>query len=340
MTEDSAGHGGVDSHGKARNETKPQVLPAAAAAIAVTFTGCPDLGFGKDDLFGTWMTLDFDSNGEPVSYYAADGGYYTVTWKFDGKSENMFAGTGGIFKQHLVKYTTSSLSTKEKETFWYGEYAIKANSSCSKGKLYLYYECGYDMKTGSATLDELWDWDRDDYITNSGFGSIDALTGTGDLRTDSNTSVRYYQKTNNPVLLQIRKEDGDIKCSDIEYFRFNLKDGSLYGYTRLMATTRNARGGETQLGGIYSQWEGESAIGTTRFDGGVRIHNGCSWKDPTGGPAGTRYMGRISARGTPEDPVWMYSNTKSNSELFNLVDNDDDTDYTTPDADIDDKAEQ
>ncbi|MBP5176894.1 MAG: hypothetical protein ILP07_13440 [Treponema sp.] len=321
------------------------LLAAAAVAIAVTFTGCPDLGFGKDDLFGTWMTLDF-VNGEPVSYYTTtgtDAGTYSVTWKFDGKSENMFAGTGGIFKQHLVKYSNTSLSgTPSAETFWYGEYAIKANSSCSKGKLYLYYECGYDMKTGSATLDELWDWDRDDYIRNSGFGSIDDLTGetSGDgLRTDSTTNVKYYQKTNNPVLLQIRKEGSDIKCSDIEYFRFNLKDGSLYGYTRLMATTRNARGGATELGGIYSQWNNAGAgIGTgsnNTFDGGVKIHNGCSWKGDN-----VRYMGRISARGTPEEPVWMYSNTKSNAELFNLVDNDDDTDYTTPDADIDDKAEQ
>lgn len=321
------------------------LLVAAATAIAVTFTGCPDLGFGKDDLFGTWMTLDF-VNGEPVSYYTTtgtDAGTYSVTWKFDGKSENMFAGTGGIFKQHLVKYSNTSLSgTPSAETFWYGEYAIKANSSCSKGKLYLYYECGYDMKTGSATLDELWDWDRDDYIRNSGFGSIDDLTGDGDLREDPNTHVRFYQKqisstpvAYNPVLIQIRKEGNDIKCSDIEYFRFNLKDGSLYGYTRLMATTRNARGGNTDLGGIYSQWSGESAIGDTTFRGGVRIHNGCSWKGDN-----VRYMGRISARGTPEEPVWMYSNTKSNSELFNLVDNDDDTNYTIPDADIDDKAEQ
>ena len=110
------------------------LLVAAATAIAVTFTGCPDLGFGKDDLFGTWMTLDF-VNGEPVSYYAADGGYYTVTWKFDGKSENMFAGTGGIFKQHLIKYNSTRTAITD-ETFWYGEYAIKANSSCSKGKLF------------------------------------------------------------------------------------------------------------------------------------------------------------------------------------------------------------
>ncbi len=324
------------------------LLVAAAAAIAVTFTGCPDLGFGKDDLFGTWMTLDF-VNGEPVSYYAGDGGYYSVTWKFDGTSENLFAGTGGTFKQHLVKYSNSSLTSKAEETFWYGEYAIKANSSCSKGKLYLYYECGYSMihggsQVGTVSLDTLWDWDRDDYINASELQAVltDYTTVTSsNLHTDSTTNVRYYQKTGNPVLIQIRKEGNDIKCSDIEYFRFNLKDGSLYGYTRLMATTRNARGGSTQLGGIYSQWSEESStIGTTTFRGGVRIHDGCSWKDPTGGPSGTRYMGRVSARGTLEDPIWMYSNTKSNSELFNLVDNDDDTDYITPDADIDDKAEQ
>ncbi|MEE3314586.1 MAG: hypothetical protein VZR56_10575, partial [Treponema sp.] len=118
------------------------LLVAAAAAIAVTFTGCPDLGFGKDDLYGTWKTLDFDANGNPVDRYTTSDGTYSVTWKFDGNSENMFNGTGGTFKQHLVKYSSSG--SVDAESFWYGEYAIKGNSGYSKGKLYLYYECGYN----------------------------------------------------------------------------------------------------------------------------------------------------------------------------------------------------
>ena len=114
------------------------LLVAAATAIAVTFTGCPDLGFGKDDLFGTWMTLDFNSNEDPVSYYAGDGGYYTVTWKFDGKSENMFAGTGGIFKQHLVKYANSSLSItciEADAARMNAPIAVVVFSSCTLGRM-------------------------------------------------------------------------------------------------------------------------------------------------------------------------------------------------------------
>lgn len=290
------------------------LLVAAATAIAVTFTGCPDLGFGKDDLFGTWMTLDF-VNGEPINYYPAGGANYCVTWKFDGTSENMFNGTGGTFRQHLVK----SGSTPE-ESFWYGEYVIKANSSCSKGKLYLYYECGYNMRTGSASLDELWDWTVDDFVAASGYSGIDAAT-LGSPTTVS--GIQCYNNSGNPVFLQIKRVDGRVKCSDIEYFRFNLKDGSLYGYTRLMTSTLKPNG--TSFGGIYSQWA-ESGSGTT-FDGGYKISNTCSWKGVE-----TRYMGRISARSTPDDPVWMYSVTKSNSEYFQGADDGDDNDYDDPNA--------
>ena len=305
------------------------LLVAAAAAIAVTFTGCPDLGFGKDDLFGTWMTLDFDSNEEPVSYYTPSGSTdkYSVTWKFDGKSENMFARTGGTFKQHLIKYNSSMTSISE-ETFWYGEYAVKGNSGYSKGKLYLYYECGYDMKKGSASLDKLWDWTLDDFISVSGYSGIDNFT---EEPSDDNGIKFYRSSTSNPVLLQIKEVDGNVKCSDIEYFRFNLKDGSLYGYTRLMSSTKDPSG--ALIGGVFSQWATAAASGVTnpdkRYDGGYKVKDGCSWRN-----VDTRYMGRISARSTPDDPIWMYSVTKSNSEYFQGVDDGDDNNYADPEVDM------
>ena len=305
------------------------LLVVAAAAIAVTFTGCPDLGFGKDDLYGTWKTLDFDANGNPVDRYTTSDGTYSVTWKFDGNSENMFNGTGGTFKQHLVKYSSSG--GVEAETFWYGEYAIKGNSGYSKGKLYLYYECGYNMRgTGaSASLDELWDWSLDNYIGASGFSGIDAMSAGSPITVEG---IQCYHNNNNPVYIQVKKDsNGDIKCSDIEYFRFNLKDGSLYGYTRLMTSTTAPNG--NAIGGIYSQW-GEAATTTVtssnaHFAGGNKIANSCSWKGTS-----IRYMGRISARSTPDEPIWMCSSTTPNSEYFNGVDVGDDNDYADPDAEM------
>ena len=53
--------------------TKICVLMATFIA-AIGLTGCPHAAdffqsFGKDDLYGTWMTLEFDENGNRQDYY-------------------------------------------------------------------------------------------------------------------------------------------------------------------------------------------------------------------------------------------------------------------------------
>ena len=64
----------------------------AACLATIGFTGCPDVAasIGKDDFYGTWMTLDFDDGGNEVGYYInqTPGEYYghpySITWNFDG----------------------------------------------------------------------------------------------------------------------------------------------------------------------------------------------------------------------------------------------------------------
>lgn len=321
------------------------LLVAAATAIAVTFTGCPDLGFGKDDLYGKWMTLDFDDNGNPLTYYApmssytADTYLRSVEWEFDGSSENMFSGDGGCFWQHLIVYErnadgTPNYNSIRKETYWHGEYDIKGNSSYSKGKLYLFYEFGYEIVengtiVGTVPVDTLRNWTKDDYLSAAGLNSLaDAALVTA-METPKTDGTSYYK--NNHVYIQVRENNGKKECGDIEYFRFNLKDGSLYGYTRLMATIVDKSGSGT-IGAIYNQCVTPGS-GDAKFRGGKKTATGCSWTGQT-----TRYMGRISVRSTPTDPTWMYSNTTSNDSFFNLNDTTDQTNYVDPDGEI--KAEE
>lgn len=334
----------------------------AAFTAAIAFTGCPHAAdffrsFGKDDLFGTWMTLEFDENGNRKDYYinTSNDEPYVITWKFDGKSENMFNGNGGNFWQHLVHYAsvtdnddgTYTFGRKVKETFWYGEYAIKGNSDYSKGKLYLYYECGYEFPLTSAgavdtananyvALETLKTWKTTDFLTAAGVenGLTDSKLRGSDVREDEITHNKYYK--NNNVTIQIREVDGDKQCSDIEYFRFNLKDGSASGYTRLMATTKD-KNGSGNIGGIYDQWADANYTGLEgRFQGGWKVYGSSSWSGQD-----TRYMGRISVNSTPENPDWLYSRTETNSQLFHLDDTaNDSTNYADPDAEVDARAEQ
>ena len=324
-----------------------------AFIAAIGLTGCPHAqdffkSFGKDDLYGTWMTLEFDESGNRKDYYinTTNGDPYVITWKFDGKSENMFNGNGGNFWQHLIHYDsvtdngdgTYTFNTKIKETFWYGEYAIKGNSGYSKGKLYLYYECGYELYdkdhpvTNPVSLDELMTWKTGDYLSAAGLE--DGLTDSkliNNIEEDSTTHNKFYK--NNNVTIQIREVDGKKQCSDIEYFRFNLEDGSASGYTRLMATTKD-KNGSSNIGGIYDQWADGNHTGLEgRFQDGYKVHGSSSWSGQN-----TRYMGRISVTSTPENPDWLYSDTRSNTDLFKLVDASDSTDYADPDADV--RAEQ
>lgn len=336
--------------------------PVVAFIAAIGLTGCPHAqdffkSFGKDDLYGTWMTLEFNpTTGNLEDYYinTENNEPYVVTWIFDGKSENMFNGNGGNFWQHLVHYKRYSASEavhlnddgtytfgiKDRETFWYGEYAIKGNSGYSKGKLYLYYECGYEfpltagaLDTSNANyvpLDTLKEWKVNDYLQKAG------LSGLTDDKLVNNTlpgstGEEYYNA--NQVTIQIREVAGKKQCSDIEYFRFNLEDGSASGYTRMMATVLD-KNGTSNIGGIYNQWATENDNGQNgKFDGGWKVWPGNSWTGQN-----TRYMGRISVTSTPENPDWLYSDTRSNTDLFKLVDASDSTDYADPDADV--RAEQ
>ena len=361
----------------------------AACLATIGLTGCPDVAasIGKDDFYGTWITLDIEDGETPKTVYKNVNGtgdakdkYYSITWNFDGKAEDMFNGTGGTFWQHLVRYSNEAKTTVENETFWYGEYAIKGNSGYSKGKLYLYYECGYDIddkvradnggnydavaaKTLFYELAGIQDatlgtdnvaWKTADFL-NRAFNNTDGL---GNLTNDELTALAYYQQNKNGALsydtdfyngayvannvtIQVRKKDNKFQCSDVEYFRFNLKDGSASGYTRMMATVLDTNGTST-IGGIYNQWATASdvtngKIGANisstekKFDGGFKVKNGCSWSGAT-----TRYMGRISVKSTPADPnpEWKYSITDTNEELFNLVDNRDHTDYSDVNSNI------
>lgn len=140
-----------------KKTTKMAGLVAGLMILAgITFTGCPDLGVGKDDFFGTWMTLDFDSDGIRKPVYEANGKYYAVRWFFNGKSENL--SDGGLFRQHLVVYNTAPVKTENEytvtknattvttESYWFGKYDITGNSAYDKGKFFLNYEAGIDVK--------------------------------------------------------------------------------------------------------------------------------------------------------------------------------------------------
>ncbi len=327
----------------------------AACLAAIGMTGCPHAqdffkSFGKDDLYGTWMTLEFDGSGNRQDYYinTTNSDPYVITWKFDGKSENMFNGNGGNFWQHLIHYAsvtdngdgTYTFGNKERETFWYGEYAIKGNSGYSKGKLYLYYECGYELPLNGSgvSLETLKTWKVNDYLSHAGLtGLTDEKLSDGSTdshrHTDDN-GVKYYLDNN--VTIQIREVGGQKQCSDIEYFRFNLKDGSASGYTRLMATSLDTTGDEDDIiGGIYSQWV-SSGLSDKTYNGGHKVHSGNSWTGQS-----TRYMGRISVTSTPENPDWLNSITKTNAQLFHLDDTANDfTDYSDPNAEVNARAEE
>ena len=357
-----------------------------AFLAAIGLTGCPDVAdsFGKDDFRGTWMTLDF-ADGNPKTYYknTSNNKYYSITWNFDGKSENMFNGNGGRFWQHLVNYgTDSTLQNVENETFWLGQYAIKGNSGYSKGKLYLYYQCALDIDSEIGLSDPNYKakakeyfyhiagierssslenngvnfkWTLEDFL-NKAFGNTNgsanldnetlcSLAYNGQYGGDSLYDTEFYNGAYvaNNVTIQVRNQDGKMKCSDIEYFRFNLKDGSASGYTRMMATVLNQKDDQATIGGIYNQWVPEDYSGTTvgdsistsvkKFNGGFKVKNGCSWSGQD-----TRFMGRISVTSTPEDPSWLNSNTDNNDTLFKvggkLIDDSDTTNYSDVDSNI------
>lgn len=365
------------------------------ALVGVTFTSCDVLRtFGKDYFFGTWLTLDYDSNGNVIPcYHGSNGNYYAIRWDFDGKSENISTTGTGVFRQHLINYGTTTPTKNAdnsytygsvgNETYWFGSYDIRGDSAYSKGKLYLSYQVGFDVDdavkagaTVTTTADNkkvitlpatatttaynktvadqivavLDTWKLEDFLNfaynnTTGLDNIKttntALHGLAYNANDTDTNCGGTLKTNTRyVTVQVRYNSNNTKilCSDIEYFRFNLRDVSGTGYCRMMDTILD-KDGSTTIGGIYNQWA-SSGNAVTLNDGvskkisyngadAYRVYAGTSW---TG--TNTRYMGRIDYLSTPAKPTWISSTSdKNNATIFNVTEADS-TDYRNPESDI------
>ena len=366
-----------------RNNKLLALFSGLLVMVGLSVTSCnPDVAasFGKDYFFGTWKTTDFYSNGKRQPYYQVKVndnpltyGYYTITWKFDGKSENLFNADGGSFRQHLINWGGTAptvnadgtlTGSKENETVWIGAYKLKGNSSYSRGKLFLYYEFGVDLigegQPTSLNYDEVKDWTSENYLNYAFYADKNAPAGktagldlldvvdhrlsavpTYDnkqvVKVTSIEPLSYTTGASNPpgngsivsnhVTIQVRGK-ANPKCSDVEYFRFNLKDATASGFSRMMATVMDKDGSIT-IGKTYSQWVGnETSYGT-------KVYDGCSW-----GSATTRCLARISVSDTGNETQWISNDTRNNSTLFhmndagNSVDNSDTTDYTDTEATV------
>ena len=376
----------------------------------LSFTGCEFLStFGKDDFFGTWVTLDFPedakSTDEAIHYYNVGESYYKVTWNFDGKSENLFGGNSAVFKQHLEKYKDAALTDLANETYWTGIYKTKGNSDYSRGKLLLYYEFGVDIDsvaggTGADKADDRAEWlmkvagatfakqnpteeektnypgwKNADFLNYCFYGTTepseeaiasreDKLSGKDLLDAEELTSLSPWEFNNtdtgyhstkmnadtkngkyiydtvsggyvkNGVTIQVRNSKNTV-CSDIEYFRYNLKDSSGIGYTRMMVSTLNPKG--TNFGGIYNKWLEKSDANTEAYGSynsslGYKLSNTCSWAGVT-----ERYAGRSSTEDKEKNGLWddwQYSSYSKNTSYLPVTDDADTTDYDNFDADV------
>ena len=346
----------------------------AAAAIALTFTGCPEAPFGSDDFYGTWQTMDLNADGSKKIYYeGTNGQFYRIVWNFNGKSENI--SDGGYFRQHLYNYGTeeptdfTSDTNIYNETYWFGKYDIKGNAEYSRGKYFMNYQVGFDLddaiagglyvadgtlavsttnaiaKKGSGYRDRadeivaiLDTWQLADFL-NFAYGNEEGLNN---LKTDESlnglsvdTTASY---TKNGLNINIRYSDGGsgntLLCNDISYFRFQLKESKV------------AAGGFTRMLASIFGPDGSTAIGKrysqwknerTALSSANLIESGTStWSGAT-----TRCLGRISVSSTPDEPTWLCGETENtNATLFNLnsdgnsVDAEDTNNYTDVDAEI------
>ena len=350
------------------------LLTAAAAAIAMTFTGCPEAPFGSDYFFGPWQTMDIQPDGSKKIYYkGTNNQYYRIVWNFNGKAENV--SDGGVFRQHLYNYGTeeptdfASDTNIYNETYWFGKYDIKGNSEYSRGKYFMNYQVGFDLddaiagglyvadgtlavsatnaiaKKGEgyrARADEivavLDNWQLADFLNFA----YENENGLDNLKTDetlNNLAADYTGSHNkNGLNINIRYSDGGngntLLCNDISYFRFQLKEGN-----PLKASFTR------MLASIYGP-DGTTAIGKrysqwknekTSLSSANMIEEGTStWSGAT-----TRCLGRISVNSTPDNPTWLcIEDAKTNQELFNLndagnsVDENDRTDYTDVNAEV------
>lgn len=270
---------------------------------------------------------------------------------------------------------TYTYGSVENETYWFGSYDIRGDSAYSKGKLYLSYQVGFDVddavkagvtanttaKTitgaGSTTaynktvadniVKVLDEWKLEDFL-NHAYGNTSGLDNIKTTNTtlhalaynanDTTTNCGATPKLNY-VTVQVRYNSNDTKilCSDIEYFRFNLRDVSGTGYCRMMDTVLD-KDGSTKIGGIYNQWASsgnaidQSGVSTKISYNGAdayRVYAGTSWSGTN-----TRYMGRITFSSTPANPEWVSSTSnQNNSQIFNVTESDD-TDYRNPEAEV------
>lgn len=404
-----------------KKTTKLAGLAAGLLTLAgVTFTSCdPDVldSYGKDDLRGTWKTMEYDDNGVILPYYISKkadkddgtaGNYYSISWWFDGNAENLGA-KKGLFSQRLLNYgkenevsfeikdvykldkegkeTDKKLSSYKQfttepknDTFWFGEYDVAANSGYSRGKMYLYYEAGinvrdlvkagykvsdektlvkggdgnYTLAVGDAIVDVLKTWTLADFANFA----FDNENGLENLKKEDLKSLKYNEvnaagtKTtdtiwyngaykDNCVTLQVRYDEAGKKllCSDVEYFRFNLRDKSWSGYSRMRSTLYDQKGQTDDhiIGGIYNQWvtekdvaEGKigNAIDAKSTKYGYKVLKGCSWSGTN-----TRYMGKISLTSTKDRIVWIPDTSdQKNAEYFKAAD-DGDTESKYDDVD-------
>ena len=257
-----------------------------------------------------------------------------------------------------------------RETYWFGKYDIKGNSGYSRGKYFMNYQVGInlveqigaglyvedgELKKDSAhrlssdsteyrtraneivALFDSWEYkDSLEKFLNYAYSNEDGLDN---LKTDANliakpntTGDEGYSK--NGVFINVRYSNegtgNTLLCNNVNYFRFNLKDPSLTGFTRMLATTYGPDGTE-EIGKVYNQWKNEkTALSDANF-----VRTGSVW---TG--TGTRCLGKIE-KGSPLDaPKYLASNKDPNSVYFkfnndgNSVDTDDTNNYTNVDASV------
>ena len=271
------------------------------------------------------------------------------------------------------KYTYGTVTN---ETYWFGTYDIKGNSAYSKGKLFLKYQVGFDVDTAvsngfipdpndskklttatavsgtyadkaAAIVSVLDTWTLEDFLkfaydSEDGLASLKNDSTLNDLAFNANNTADQtgcLKKKNNIITLQVRDKDGNnkLECSDVEYFRFNLRDLGGLGYTRMRNTILD-KDGTTVIGGIYNQWasktEAKSVLSSsTQCSYGWKVKNATSWAGTS-----TRYMAKIQRGSNEANPTYETNNKKGNLATFGALgsgdDANDETTYSTPDSEI------
>lgn len=285
------------------------------------------------------------------------GDWFRVIWSFNGKSENINDG-GYFSQRNInygngADAPDLSTATTSKFWYWYGKYDIKANSSYNKGKYLMSYYLGFNVYSalndgysnvggelvqrskvaanfngtsltpagiaaGQKICDVLDGWKLEDFVkfafkNEDGLNNLKKVTSTSD-------------RTKNHVQFQVKPKDaeketvkeGDLICSEVDYYRFHLKSGTFTnGYTRMMITSL-AKDGKTTVGTKTNNWTNP-----------VTTEKGNSWTRTD-----TRYMARMSEKKDADEnevaaksdrldnPKWLSSDEQqkvSNDDLFKLA---------------------